>query len=248
MIADQLDLDVLPEDVWQSRRGPNDNFERYLRREVLSKVPTPMVWGMDEVDRLFTYDYCSEVFGLLRSWHNARALDPDAPWCRLTLAIAYATEAYLFITDMNQSPFNVGTRLTLEDFSVEQVAMLNRLYGGPLRNDADVTRFFRLMGGHPYLVRRGLHDMVMHELSIATLEEQADKDEGVFGDHLRRLLVLLAQSTELCHATQEVLRGRPCPSLQSFFRLRSAGVLAGDSLQDARPRCALYAAYLKRHL
>jgi hypothetical protein len=191
MIADQLDLDVMPEAVWQARRGPNDNFERYLRREVLSKVDTPLVWGMDEVDRLFPSPFCSEVFGLLRSWHNERALDPRTPWCRLTLAIAYATEAYLFITDMNQSPFNVGISLTLEDFTLEQVAALNRRYNSPLRNATEVERFFCLVGGQPYLVRRGLHEMVMQEMSLVTLEEQADRDEGIFGDHLRRLLVLL---------------------------------------------------------
>ena len=45
-------------------------------------------------------------------------------------SIAYATEAHLFITDMNQSPFNVGARLTLKEFSKEQVTELNCLYSG----------------------------------------------------------------------------------------------------------------------
>ena len=44
------------------------------------------------------------------------------------MAIAYATEAHLFITDVNQSPFNVGTRLTVEDFTLSQVADLNERY------------------------------------------------------------------------------------------------------------------------
>jgi hypothetical protein len=248
MIAEQLDLDVQPEDVWQARRGPNSNFERYMRREVLGTLEAPLVWGLDEVDRLFTYPFSGEVFGLLRAWHNERAFDATGPWCRLTLAIAYATEAYLFITDLNQSPFNVGTRLTLEDFTLEQVATLNRRYGSPLRTDAEVARFFHLLGGQPYLVRRGLHDMVMQELRLDALEAQADQDEGLFGDHLRRLLVLLAQNADLRRATHEVLQGRPCPDVQSFHRLRSAGVLTGDSLPTARPRCQLYAAYLRRHL
>jgi hypothetical protein len=64
---------------------------------------------------LFSHKYASDIFSLFRSWHNLRALDPYGPWCRLTIAIAYATEAHLFISDLNQSPFNVGTRLTLED-------------------------------------------------------------------------------------------------------------------------------------
>ena len=72
------------------------------------------------------------MFGLFRSWNNERLLDPSGSWSRFTLVIAYATEAHLFITDVNQSPFNVGTRLTLEDFTREQVAELNRRYGSPL--------------------------------------------------------------------------------------------------------------------
>jgi class 3 adenylate cyclase len=247
-LADQLDLDVLPEEIWSARRGPNVNFERYLRREVLAMVDAPVVWGLDEVDRLFTCSFASEVFGLFRSWHNERSLDPTGPWSRLTLAIAYATEAHLFITDLNQSPFNVGTRLVLEDFTFEQVADLNRRYGCPLANDAETARFFRLVGGQPYLSRRGLHEMVTRGLDIAAFEAQADREDGIFGDHLRRILVLLAREPELCEVVRGALRGRPCPTPESFYRLRSAGVMAGESARDVRPRCRLYETYLTRHL
>ena len=109
-----------------------------------------------KVDRLFSCEFGSEVFGLFRSWHNERSLDPASPWSRLTLAIAYATEAHLFITDLNQSPFNVGTRLSLEDFTLQQVGELNGKYGAPLKNEAEIERFYALVGGQPYLARRGL--------------------------------------------------------------------------------------------
>jgi hypothetical protein len=248
LIADQLDLEVCPGEVWNPRRGPNVNFERYLRREVLGKVASPVVWGLDEVDRLFSLEFGGEIFGLFRSWHNERSLDPSGPWRRLTLAIAYATEAHLFITDVNQSPFNVGTRLALEDFSLEQVSELNRRYGSPLRGAGEVARFFRLVAGQPYLVRRGLHEMAAHGLALSAFEAQADRDGGPFGDHLRRILVLLARDPSLCEVIRGVLRGRPCPTQESFYRLRSAGVLTGDSARDARPRCQIYASYLERHL
>ncbi len=248
MIAEQLDLKVFPEDVWNARRGPSINFERYLRREVLSKIAAPLVWGMDEVDRLFTRDFGGEVFGLFRSWHNERALDPAGPWRQLTLAIAYATEAHLFISDMNQSPFNVGTRLTLEDFSFEQVMELNQRYGSPLHDKAETARFFRLVSGHPYLVRRGLHELATKKMTLAVFEAQADRDEGPFGDHLRRILVSLVQDPMLCDVVRGVLQGRPCPTADSFYRLRSAGVMVGDAAQQVRPRCQLYATYLERHL
>ncbi len=127
MLADQLDLDTLPGEIWNPGRGPNMNLERYLRKPVFGSVEQPIVWGLDEVDRLFSCDYGSEVFGLFRSWHNKRALDPSGPWSRLTLAIAYATEAHLFIKDLNQSPFNVGTRLSpLEDFNIDQISEIEQ--------------------------------------------------------------------------------------------------------------------------
>ncbi|MDT5060046.1 MAG: hypothetical protein QOH63_505 [Acidobacteriota bacterium] len=248
LIADQLDLDVYPDEVWKPRRAPSINFERYIRREVLEKLSTPLVWGLDEVDRLFTCPYASEVFGLFRTWHNERAVDPTAPWGRLTLAIVYATEAHLFITDQNQSPFNVGTRLELKDFSLEQVGELNARYGSPLSGADELARYFQLVGGHPYLVRRGFHEMTTNNLGLAAFESQADRDEGPFGDHLRRILVLLARDPALAEVVRGVLRGEPCPTVEDFYRLRSAGVMAGDSAQDVKPRCQLYATYLKRHL
>jgi hypothetical protein len=246
--ADQLDLDVYPNQIWDADLSPGVNLERYLRRGVLQQTAAPIVWGLDEVDRLFTCDFGSEVFGLFRSWHNKRALDPEGPWRRLTLAIAYATEAHLFITDLNQSPFNVGTRLMLEDFSFEQVAELNRRYGSPLGDQAEVARYHRLVGGHPYLVRRGIYEMAARDIKLAALEAQADRDDGPFSDHLRRLAVSLTQDRALSEVVRRVLKGSSSVGTESFYRLRSAGLMAGDSERDVRLRCQLYATYLERHL
>ncbi|HKQ76989.1 MAG TPA: AAA-like domain-containing protein [Blastocatellia bacterium] len=246
-IARSLDLEVAPSQVWDEDLGPSQNFADFMRRELLGKITTPLVWGLDEVDRLFTCDFGGEVFGLFRSWHNARALDPEGPWARLTLAMAYATEAHLFITDMHQSPFNVGARLTLEDFTIEQVAELNRRYGSPLRTPAELDQFFDLVGGHPYLARSGLREMAARGLSPDALAKNADRDEGPFGDHLRRLLASLRQDAALCEIAQGVMRGEPCPTAESFYRLRSGGVVIGDEAREAKPRCRLYASYLARH-
>lgn len=248
MLADQLEIETLPAEVWASNRGPNMNIERYLRREVLRNDLPQVVWALDEVDRLFTTDFGSEIFGLFRSWHNRRALDPTGPWSRLTLAIAYATEAHLFITDMNQSPFNVGTRLTLEDFTFEQVAELNRRYRAPLASPEALLRFYRLVNGQPYLVRRGLDHLTADGLSLEEFEKVAARDEGPYGDHLRRILASVSAAPELQETTRGVLQGGPCPTPEAFYRLRSTGILAGDSAQECRFRCEIYSSYLGRHL
>jgi DNA-binding winged helix-turn-helix (wHTH) protein len=248
LIAYRLDLGGCPRDVWDPLHSPNFNFEVYLQRHALGASPAPIVWGLDEVDRLFSRPFASEVFGLFRSWHNARSLDPEGPWRRLTLVMAYATEAHIFITDLNQSPFNVGTRLALEDFTPGQVADLNLRYGAPLRTDGEVKRYFGLVGGNPYLTQRGLHEMAQRRLSLDELETLAAGDDGPFGDHLRRMLATLAQDQALRQSMIAVIDGGACQTAESFYRLRSSGLIAGDSASDARPRCRLYSVYLKDRL
>jgi hypothetical protein len=248
IIAYRLELTVSPRSVWDPLHSPNFNFERYLQRYALDPAFAPVVWAVDEVDRIFTRPFSGEVFGLFRSWHNARSLDPDGPWRRLTLTVAYATEAHLFISDLNQSPFNVGTRLTLEDFDHAQVAELNARYGAPLRSKSEIDRYFQVIGGNPYLTQRGLREMADRNHSLAELETNAASDEGPFGDHLRRVLTSLMQDRSLCDVIRGMLVGESRLTAESFYRLRSAGLLVGDSPRDARLRCRLYSAYLKERL
>lgn len=244
-IAEELGLEHGPREVWDPEDSANTNFGRFFRREVLA-AQQPVLWALDEVDRLFPYPFASEVFGLFRAWHNRRALDPHGPWQHLTLAMAYATEASLFITDINQSPFNVGTRLILADFGAEHVADLNRRYGGPLADDKDLGIFMSLVGGQPFLVRTGLHALASG-LPLDRFVEVAPSIEGPFGEHLHRLLVLIGQDDHLREAVWDVLEGRR-PSDDVFLRLRSAGLLLGESSYDARMRCLVYSLYLERHL
>jgi len=248
LIAFKLKLKTAPHQVWVDFLSPSVNFERYLEGEVLEKLTAPLVLGLDEIDRLFGRDYASGVFGLFRSWHNMRALDPSGQWRKLRLALAYATEAHLFITDLNQSPFNVGTRLTLGDFTLEQIAELNRRYGSPLKDETELARYFELLGGHPYLVQRGLYEMAKRSVDLTEIVAKADQDEWIFGDNLRRMLVSLEQDEGLREAMHGLLQGKPGLSANGFYRLRTSGVLVGDSAQDARPRCLLYADFLRRHL
>lgn len=237
-IAYQLKLDF-PSPTWKPSFSANMNFENYLRVEVLPRVKTELFWSMDEVDRLFGYTYKDDFFGLLRSWHNFR-------WAPLTIALAYATEAHLFITDLNQSPFNVGTRVDLKDFSVAQVEELDRHYGSPLGHR--IVDYCNMLGGHPYLVHYGLYKMRHDKMDLATLRTHADRQDGPFGDHLHRMLTTLTRDNGLSQAVRAILRGESGLSSSDFYRLRSAGILAGDSPRDATMRCELYAIYLRKHL
>jgi DNA-binding SARP family transcriptional activator len=246
-LADELDLSVRPRQVWDADRGPTLSLRRYLRKYVLEAVSGPLVWGLDEVDRLFSCPFGSQVFALFRSWHNERALAPAGPWSRLTLAMAYATEAHLFISDLNQSPFNVGRRLELGDFDAAQVAELNRLHGSPLRSEVGLARLWELVGGHPFLVRCALDALSSSSTGIDGLETTALDERGPFGEHLRRLLAATKRDGEIWAASLEVLRSGSCRDRSSFYRLRSAGLIRGDDPARVRFRCELYARYFRQN-
>ena len=247
-IADRLDLDDWPQDVWDDRLSPNANFEKYFTTQVLSAVKGHFVWAMDEVDRIFTSPFCSEVFALFRSWHDERALDPNSPWHRLTLMISYATEAALFISDINTSPFNIGTRLQLDDFNLGQIEDLNRRHGSPLRSATEIRAFYSLTGGQPYLTRRSFQEMLTKEESFSDFSSQLAQEEHLFDDHLKRIVILLTRDNHLLTALTEWFQGKGSLDPASMERLHQGGLLKTDTTDTVQWRCGLYQSYLQEHL
>jgi hypothetical protein len=252
LMATKLKIDPLPEQTWNKKFPPNSNFENYVRDVVLQKAGS-LVWALDEVDRLFEHEYKDEFFGLLRSWFNERA-NSNAPWRQCTIIIAYATEPQLYIKNLHVSPFNVGHRVPLEDFDKEHLKVLNRKYGLPLSEPEEIDSYSKLVGGHPYLIRRGLHHLAKRKVrengnfKLEMFEEQAVTKEEPFGDHLRRILFLVNKHEDLKDAVVGLLGNRPLPSPEIFYRLQSAGIVLGDSAHTATMRCMLYTKYLTRQL
>ncbi|MCW3061885.1 MAG: hypothetical protein JWQ02_3706 [Capsulimonas sp.] len=242
IFARELGLDVTMDDMYDDRDGPNKNFENFLFKHVLG---SPVIWFMDEVDRLFDFDFYTDVFSLMRSWHNRRPVHSEL--ANLTLVLSYATETHLLIEDIYQSPFNVGVKVELEDFRLEQVAELNNRLHCPLKSDEERQHFYGLVGGHPHLVCRGLSWMSQEGKGIDAFAEQASRDNGPFGAHLRRLR-MLSHNPDQLGAIQDLLSGKPCRSADAFLHLRSAGVLVGDDCRNAEMRCRIYADYLRGHI
>lgn len=246
-LADQLDVEPPDGRRWDEAASPNANFSRYMQRIVLVPSEEHLVWGIDEVDRLAGSAFAIDVLGLFRSWFNRRALDPAGPWRRLTLLLSHATEPHLLMSDVNQSPFNVGVRLVVDDFTAEEVAGLSKRYEATMGSDRDAVRLISVVGGHPFLVQRALA-AIAEGGSLETFAADALRGAGAIGDHLRRLVLLLERDPVLHHAMGLVLRGEPCRDRDAFYRLRSAGLLVGASPADAHPRCPLYARYLETEL
>lgn len=247
-IAEQLELPNDVEPYWDASLPDPRNCTRFLETRVLGKISAPVTLAIDEADTLFEAEYRSDFFGMLRSWHNARANFLQKVWKKTDLVLVTSTDPYFFIDRLDQSPFNVGEVLTLADFSTEQISELNQRHGYPL-GLKDIDRLADLLGGHPYLTQRALYTLSGKRPGITPSElfRLASDDAGPFADHLRSYLFRLHQRTDLALALAEVLNDRECQHRQAIHGLIGAGLVRWDKGKIV-PRCRLYVEYFMPRL
>ena len=239
-ITDELALTDKVDRFWEPRLGRVQRCTKYIKTHVLHAVGDSLVLAMDEVDRMFDCPFRYDFFSMLRSWGESRR--PGNEWKRLDLALVISTEPYLLIED-RRSPFNVGQVIELDDFTLDQVRDLNTRHGHPL-SEAELTDLMSLIGGHPYLVRRALYLIASGQTDVETLIANAARDDGPFGDHLRRHLFRFRDKPDLRQAMAQIIARNTCSDDLLFFRLRGAG-LARRAGSAVIPRYGLYATYFR---
>ncbi len=217
-----------------------------MERALLAGTTSPVVLLLDEVDRVFNHPYRADFFAAVRGWHNNRATKDE--WINLNLVLGHSTDPTLWIPDLNESPFNVGQRIRLMDFTRAEVEDLNGRHGFPLRHPREIESLMHLLGGHPYLIRQALYVLATESMSLEEIRAVAPRDDGPFGDHLRRHLWALYQSDRLQDAVKRILRDGSCDDEGLFQRLLSVGLVMGETRAEAHLRCNLYQEYFFRHL
>jgi AAA-like domain len=245
----QLCLEFDPVRQWIPHLGPGMNLEQFIRKNVLPTADSSLLWAIDDADRIFRYPFADEFFGLLRSWHNRRALDPTGPWQSLSLTLAYSSEASLFIRDVNQSPFNVGTRIVVEPFNDMEMLDINCRFGEPLHGAGQIKELKMLTGGNPYLVRTTLEAIsnrvvTLQDLISCTNCEEILKLVGAFERHLKRIFADIKQDPNLENGVVSIIENMPC-SRETILRLAGAGIVEGDWSQTPKFACGMYAQYFK---
>ena len=155
VVADQLELTTNARTWWQqeAETGLTLRLTRFFEEVVLAEVSEPIVIFVDEIDTTLSLGFTDDFFAAIRYFYVARAQNPALRRLSFVL-IGVATPADL-IRDPKRTPFNIGERVDLRDFTPAEAAPLAA--GLPLPPEQAQRALGWILGwtgGHPYLSQR----------------------------------------------------------------------------------------------
>lgn len=232
----QLELDAPIQDYWNDAIGSKVSCTIYLQKALLKPLQSPVVLILNEVNHLFEHPtICQEFLPLLRSWYEEAKFHPVLQ--KLHFVLVYSTEIYVPL-HLNQSPFNIGLPIELEDFSLEEIQQLAHFYGLP---EHVAVPLMELVGGQPYLIQLGLYHLYSQKVSLEQLLQAATATNSIYANQLRRCLANLQQDPELLAAFQHVLAddGQVNLTPEMTYKLESLGLIKLNA-DRVKPSCKLY--------
>ncbi len=246
-VSKQLNLENRLNDYWDAEIASNNaNCTAYFEEYLLPQINLPLVLALDDLDKLFLYqEVAGDFFGMLRNWYEMGKLYDK--WKKLRLVLAHSTEIYIPL-DINQSPFNVGMSVELNEFDEQQILNLAQRYELDWQEDR-VKDLIEVVGGHPALVCTTMEYISRHDASLEEVLQAASTEAGIYSNHLRRHLENLQAVPELAKALKRVVTASTEVELSSTqtYKLHSMGLV---KLQNncVTPRCKLYREYFTRVL
>jgi len=223
----QLNLEDALEESWNARTqvGPCQRFFTVLRETALALAPKNLILFVDELDLVRSLPFrTDEFFAAIRECYNRRSEDPALN--RLTFCLLGVATPSELIQDPRMTPFNIGRRIELEDFTREEVAPLARGLNRPMEAAGELMdRIHYWTGGHPYLTQKLCKAVVVDE-RVQTAAAVDDLCSALFFD---------AKSIEiddnLTFVRERLLHSdAPLPEvLQTYGRVRSGGPVAVEA-------------------
>ena len=147
---------------WKEHRdlGPMQRFLEALRQVLLTPPPgadsvADLILFVDEIDAVRSLPFSAdEFFAGIRECYNRRPQDPE--FARLTFCLLGVAAPTDLVRDTRLSPFNIGRRIELRDFTPAEA---EPLAGGLVRGGAGralrlLRRILFWTGGHPYMTQR----------------------------------------------------------------------------------------------
>jgi hypothetical protein len=160
LVQEQLDLHENASAWWDAhaQHAYAHRLIRYLREVALVERKERLVLFVDEIDTTLRLGFTDDFFAAIRFLYQTRAMDRELQRISFVL-IGVATPNDL-IKDAARTPFNIGHRIDLTDFSKHEAAALADHLSVPpdVRNDL-IYWILRWTRGHPYLTMRVLRSL-----------------------------------------------------------------------------------------
>jgi len=223
-MAQQLELEDELEEFWDSHSGlgPLQRWMQAAQRVVLARHVGRVVIFIDEIDAVRSLPFSTdEFFAGIREFYNHRTEDSEL--ARLSFCLLGVAAPSDLIRDTRMTPFNIGQRIELHDFTEEEAGVLSfGLAGGEDAGAILLNRILHWTGGHPYLTQRlcqavaehnpqsaipnpQLVDRLCGELFFARRAREQDDNLLFVRERILRAEVDLAG---LLHLYEQVRRGR----------------------------------------
>jgi tetratricopeptide (TPR) repeat protein len=156
-VAEQLTLGTDYLEWWRSRRQFSivQRFTDFMGGVVLTlTAPKRVVVFIDEIDTTLSLPgYGDDYFAAIRSLYNARA--SDARLERLSFVLLGVASPSDLIPDPQRTPFNIGTRIQLTDFSLAEAGIFAKALAAEALVAEELLRHvFVWTSGHPYLTQK----------------------------------------------------------------------------------------------
>ncbi|NET61323.1 MAG: hypothetical protein F6K47_35905 [Symploca sp. SIO2E6] len=148
---------------WNEHHGsPVDRLSEFIEDELLGKIEQKIIVFIDEIDSILKLGFKDDFFALIRASYNQRAENPE--YRRLTFALLGVATPSDLIQDKNRTPFNVGKRIDLQGFQLQEVQPLAQGLAGKVDDPQEVLQeILAWTGGQPFLTQK-LCNLVVQEL------------------------------------------------------------------------------------
>jgi WD40 repeat protein len=220
-IADQLKLATDVVAWWQARGhlGMAHRLVDFFRAVLLVEIATPVIVFVDEIDTTLSLPFADDFYAAVRSLYEARAHSADLKRLSFVL-IGVATPGDL-IRDAKRTPFNIGQRVDLSDFSFDEALPFADGFGLPPKRARRLLAWvLRWTNGHPYLTQRLCRTLAVQSrprwskrdvaqlVATTFFGEKSQQDNNL--QFVRDMLTRRAPDrTEVLTTYRRICRGRP---------------------------------------
>jgi len=171
-ILRELEIKIDLEGWWQERKNlpALQRLTEFFSDLVLGKTTGLVTIFIDEIDTTIDLPFTDDFFAAIRACHNARATELE--YERLSFVLLGVASPSDLIKDPKRTPFNIGHRIELTDFTLEEANPLAQGLGPNSEQcEQALERVLFWTGGHPYLTQK-----LCRSVAEGRLEACADKD------------------------------------------------------------------------